>query len=287
MSFRVFGGAAVVSLCLASLAAGCSSSSSVAESSAAELRNLGSDEIVGSIALGAVSAPIVHPGTPRYRALRIDGKAGDVVDAWVRTADGDAMAFLLRADFKTLEANDDADASTKDAHITSTLDADGIYYIAFREHDFEPATFTVDLRGSKAAAQDGGSDGGSDAAPDVAPRGMDYGPSHTFAGLTGSLFVTQGGCSPSSSPGPQNIDTDAAYFCKHFYGDRLGQTCTAKQGYSLFTQTTCTDVKIHKNGGCTGQGTDIQGAACDTGACKIGNWNECTTGLTNLVCHCE
>ncbi len=34
-------------------------------------------------------------------------------------------------------------------------------------------------------------------------------------------------------------------------------------------------------------GLDIANTTCDGGPCKIGDWNETTTGLTNLVCTCN
>ncbi len=147
----------------ASIAA-CTTPHSTVESSNDELRNLEAQEVVGAIVLGQMSGPIEHSGQPRYRALKFEAEVGDVFDGWVRTPDGDAMAYLLRSDFKTIVANDDAEPTIKDAHVTATIDKSGTYYIAFREHDFEPATFTVDLRGSK-LAEVSRADGGS-AVPD-------------------------------------------------------------------------------------------------------------------------
>jgi len=43
---------------------------------------------------------------------------------------------------------------------------------------------------------------------------------------------------------------------------------------------------MHNNGGCTDNGLDIEGTRCDQGPCKIGNWAEQTSGLTDLVCEC-
>jgi Cys-rich repeat protein len=113
--------------------------------------------------------------------------------------------------------------------------------------------------------------------------GFDFGPSHSFTGLTSTHYITQGCCSVGcNSP----IDVDAQYFCKHFYGDPMGLTCVPVKGYIPGKTPGCSDAKMHKNGGCTGNGNNIPNTQCEGGPCKIGNWNECTSGITNLVCHC-
>ena len=114
--------------------------------------------------------------------------------------------------------------------------------------------------------------------------GFDFGPSHSFTGLTSTHYITQGGC----SAGNGNIDVDAQYFCDHFYGTPLGLKCTPnKGGYKLAQTPNCNDAKMHKTGGCTSNGNNIPNTACDSGPCKIGNWTECTSGITNLICHCQ
>ncbi len=115
--------------------------------------------------------------------------------------------------------------------------------------------------------------------------GLDFGPMHTFVNLTTDHYITQGCCSVNCNP-QQDKDLDAQFFCKHFYGDRLGLTCTPKPGYLLAQTPNPAYVKMHKNGGCTMNGSDIPNTMCSNGPCKIGNWNESTNGLTNLVCHC-
>jgi hypothetical protein len=107
----------------------------------------------------------------------------------------------------------------------------------------------------------------------------DHGPMHTFAGLTTDHYITQGCCSVNCGG---NDATDADYFCKHFYGNN----CTVMPGYVKHTTPFATYPKMHKNGGCTGNGSDIVNTMCDSGPCKIGNWSEVTSGLANLICHC-
>ncbi len=113
-------------------------------------------------------------------------------------------------------------------------------------------------------------------------QGADYGPMHTFVGMTSQHYITQGNCSVGGGPA-----ADAAYFCLHFYGQPLGKNCTPKPGYVTMQTPNPGDAKMHKRGGCTLNGSDIPNTMCDGGACKIGNWQESTSGLMNLVCHCQ
>jgi hypothetical protein len=101
---------------------------------------------IDTIQYGATTQPIKT--TSDYAWLQFSGNIGDNVDIWVRSQDGDAIAFLLDGDDNVLAVNDDANATTTDAHIVSTLGADGTYYIAFREYSYAPATFVVTLQGS-------------------------------------------------------------------------------------------------------------------------------------------
>lgn len=109
---------------------------------------------------------------------------------------------------------------------------------------------------------------------------VEHGPEHTFSGLQSNHFITQGCCSVNCA---QNQAADADYFCKRFYGNN----CTAKPGYFLAQTPFPGYPKMHKRDGCTNQGLDIANTMCDGGPCKIGNWQESTTGLTNLVCVCN
>jgi hypothetical protein len=122
----------------------------------AEIRGLSGAEIVGSIALGETSPVIAYTNPPRYRALSFRGTAGAVVDAWVRSTDGDAVAWLTTSSFKSLAANDDASADTTDAHLTATLPTSDTYYVVFRERDLESSHFTVSLAGASGGACAGG-----------------------------------------------------------------------------------------------------------------------------------
>lgn len=105
------------------------------------------DEIVGPITYGE-SHTVHYEERPTYRAFRLDGKTGDTLDAWVRsTTGGDALLWVLRADGKTLARNDDADATTLDAHIALTLPRTEAYFIVMRDKDFEDNDYVVSIAG--------------------------------------------------------------------------------------------------------------------------------------------
>lgn len=110
--------------------------------------------------------------------------------------------------------------------------------------------------------------------------GNEFGPEHSFVGFVSNHYITQGCCSVGCA---DNDAVQAAYFCQHFYGNN----CTPKPGYFKAQTPNPTYPKMHKNGGCTSNGSDIPNTTCDNGPCKVGNWNETTTGLTNLVCVCN
>jgi hypothetical protein len=124
------------------------------------LRTLGANEIVGDIAYGQTSAAIAYTDTPLYRALRFQGKAGDRVDAWVKSpSGGHPRAWLVDAQFLNVVSSGDA-ASTS-AQLLTTLTTTGTYYVAFREWTQEDGTFVVSL------ANDANGGGGGACDPEV------------------------------------------------------------------------------------------------------------------------
>jgi hypothetical protein len=113
----------------------------------AALRGLSSAEIIGTITPGQTTAPVAYTNAPLYRAYRFDGRVGDKVDAWVRSSNGDARAWLLDASFKNVVQADDSEGTTN-AHLVKTLSKTGTFYIAFREKTQRAAVFTVSLAGT-------------------------------------------------------------------------------------------------------------------------------------------
>jgi hypothetical protein len=102
---------------------------------------------IASLAYGKTSGSI-RVRANNYGWLQFAGNRGDDVSVWVRSKNGDAVAFVLDANDDVIASNDDADYTTTDSHVTATLPKDGTYYIAFREYSYSNATFTVELAGS-------------------------------------------------------------------------------------------------------------------------------------------
>ena len=85
------------------IAAACAQHKEVAtDTTSEELRALAAAEVLGDIGLGETRGPLTYTSTPTYRALRLTGNAGDGLDVWVRSANGDARVWLLDARFKDI-----------------------------------------------------------------------------------------------------------------------------------------------------------------------------------------
>ncbi len=112
-------------------------------------------EILGTLSYGSLSPHVSYVNPLRYRAFTFVGSAADKVDIWVRSGNGDPIAWLFDANFNFLGKNDDADSQTNDAHILRTLSSDGICLIVFRDFELWPADMVVGLERDPAAT-DGG-----------------------------------------------------------------------------------------------------------------------------------
>ncbi len=110
-------------------------------------------KIVGSLDYGQTSDAVAYAKSPRYRTFKFAGNEGDQIDVWVRSADGDALAWVLDNHWHIVGKNDDAAAAdTLDAHIQVTLGKSdsATHYIVFRDYDWQKAHFTVELNGGNA-----------------------------------------------------------------------------------------------------------------------------------------
>ncbi|NOU34444.1 MAG: hypothetical protein HOO96_41655 [Polyangiaceae bacterium] len=97
---------------------------------------------LGSIAPGETKTAS-YTSSPLYRSFAFTAKKGTTVDFWVRSSTGDAVAYILRSSLSTLVRNDDADATTRDAHVKAKITADGTYYLVLKEAKSKAATFSV------------------------------------------------------------------------------------------------------------------------------------------------
>ncbi len=152
-------------------------------------------KIVGSLDYGHTSDAVRYSKTPRYRAFKFGGNAGDSVDVWVRSTHGDPVAWVLDNKFHVLAMNDDADDRTTDAHVTVTLPASTsiTHYIVFRDYALATHDFTVELGGGASWAN--------------------------CATDADCVALPSGGCCPDGTLTAVNADQTAAF--------DLATTCTA------------------------------------------------------------
>lgn len=136
----------LLALVFALVLAGCASEPADESVSSSEdaLRTLMPAEKIGDLAFGETKSVPYAPAPP-YRALRVQARAGDTIDAWVRgAAPLDAMAWLVNARATTLAASDDA-GGTKDSHLVYSVRAAGEYWVVLKDKNAKPGTFTVSL----------------------------------------------------------------------------------------------------------------------------------------------
>jgi hypothetical protein len=107
--------------------------------------------VLGFLAYGETSAPVVTSGVVRVRGFAFEGAAGDRVTVDLRSSDGgDATAWLFAADGRLL-AHDHGGDGTADAHLEVTLAGAGVHTILFVDAAYRRRTFTVELQGGPPA----------------------------------------------------------------------------------------------------------------------------------------
>ena len=100
---------------------------------------------VGRLLPGQTSEVVKYTASPRYREFQIEGRAGDLLDVWILSSDGNAIAWVTDSKYAILGKNNDANRSTRDAHIVLTLTKTDSYHVIFREVNFRDASFVVTL----------------------------------------------------------------------------------------------------------------------------------------------
>src|SRR5437588_3914267 len=103
--------------------------------------------VLGPLLHGQTSDLVGYIHPPRYRAFRFAAAQYDRIDVWVRSEDGDAVAWVLDTNYQTLAWNDDAHPGTTDAHIVLTIpSSQPVFYIVFREYSLAFSHFRVRLK---------------------------------------------------------------------------------------------------------------------------------------------
>lgn len=148
-------GALAVSACSSAERVGVEAKEDVAvEASAITLKHI---RIAGSLDRDETIAKTRYTAPPKYSGYKFAAAAEDMIDVWVRMSvasrvrPGDAVALLVDNDFQMLKYNDDASASTRDAHLTYTVPQSRdtgthTFYVLFREYDYRNADVTVEFK---------------------------------------------------------------------------------------------------------------------------------------------
>jgi hypothetical protein len=204
---------------LATFAFGCNAPKQIPDDDFSELATLDQKSdafsskmrVLGSLVEGQ-TRKVYYTSSPLYRGYTLDGTGP--VDLWVRSSTGDAVAWLLDNKYHVVKKNDDADATTYDAHITSEIPADATlpYWLVVRDYDKASGWFNVE-RASQLACDGSGridtipddcmDDGGASSAGDS----MEI---YCFKGVT--RFCLSGESCPWRNHTPR---TDDGRTCSH------------------------------------------------------------------------
>ena len=98
--------------------------------------------VVGTIDVG-FSRRILYAHTPRYRAVKFHAQAGSQLELYVRSTQGDAMAWLTDIYFNVIAFNDDANDETNANISIGSFAKTGDYYLVFRDKNLESHYFDV------------------------------------------------------------------------------------------------------------------------------------------------
>lgn len=123
----------------------------------AALGALPAASIVGTVTFGDAFKTIDYTKTPRYRALRLQGTAGDTIKVRIKssTPGTRSIGWLLGANYRTIkQTQGDAVTATGDTYFEAELTKTGTYYVALRESAMRDAAFAVQVRRVGAQAAD-------------------------------------------------------------------------------------------------------------------------------------
>jgi hypothetical protein len=96
-----------------------------------------------------------YASSPSLRAYYFFAEPGEHVDVWVRSENADAIAWIIDELGNVVAHNDDADATTLDAHLDfETSDASEYYFILFREYYRRAARISVSFELQSAVCSD-------------------------------------------------------------------------------------------------------------------------------------
>jgi hypothetical protein len=112
--------------------------------------------LVGELVYGQTSSLVTYYAPPDYRLFAFTASTGDEVEVRVSSTNGgDAIAWVVDADFEVLAMNDDASSATFDARVSLVIPphADSRHYVVFRDYGYDWAKFRVALDGTAPGCQ--------------------------------------------------------------------------------------------------------------------------------------
>jgi hypothetical protein len=171
-------------------------------------------QVLGTIPYGTTTPTIVVRGLPRFRAFAFRGNANDPVEVWVRTPDGDPVAWVLNERFGVIAEGDDANEGEQDTQLQLSLPAAGTYYIVFRDYDFAPASFSVSLQRGRPAP--------------TCPPPLRWDPA--IGRCIGEPSLTCGGVTGRSCPPGYQCQDDPRDRCDPRFGRDCVGTCVPARG---------------------------------------------------------
>ena len=106
-------------------------------------------KVVGTVDVG-FARNINYTSTPRFRAVKFHVEAGAQLELFVRSTQGDPIAWFSDKNFKVIDRSDDANEETNSNISVESVATTGDYYLVFRDkflenHHFTAAVVRLDL----------------------------------------------------------------------------------------------------------------------------------------------
>jgi hypothetical protein len=99
-------------------------------------------KFVGDIEL-SYAKRVLYTKTPKYRAAKFHAEKGTMLEVYVRSTQGDAMAWLVGPHLEIVAESDDANEEKNSDISIESLAETGDYYVLFRDKHYESHYFDV------------------------------------------------------------------------------------------------------------------------------------------------
>jgi hypothetical protein len=89
------------------------------------------------------SKRVLYTKSPKYRAVKFHAEAGTMLEVYVRSTQGDPMAWLVGPNLDIVGESDDANEETNSNISIESLAQTGDYFVLFRDKHYESHYFDV------------------------------------------------------------------------------------------------------------------------------------------------